>query len=287
MKPQMVLNVSGADRTELEAWIRRGCTPQKQSLRARMILMSADGVPTGEIVRRLGTTVPTLSRWRLRYFEAGVDGLRKDKTRKPGRPPVPEAKVRQVLSLTTQPPDGAAHWTCRGMARVTGLSISTIHRIWKAAGIAPRRPAPLVCLDDPRFVARLCAVVGALGERREPPVLTPHERAAVDPASHPAEPENTDLCDSRGQPKVIVVAALDAAGVPAPAASTLTVDDGAFLEFLKRLDRENSLGVDLHLIVGDDAAARHAVDSDWLDRHPRIHVHFASGTDADPALPAS
>lgn len=161
MRSQATLIVSEAQRAELEAWIRRGCTPQKQVLRARMILMSADGVPTGEIVRRLGTTVPTLSRWRRRYAEAGIDGLKKDKPRKPGKPPVPQAKVRQVLALTMQPPpDGADHWTCRGMARETGLSTSTIHAIWKAAGIVRHRPvrvvppaaAPGVSADDNAFL---------------------------------------------------------------------------------------------------------------------------------------
>lgn len=216
MRSQTTLIVSEAQRAELEAWIRRGCTPQKQALRARMILMSADGVPTGEIVRRLGTTVPTLSRWRRRYAEAGIDGLKKDKPRKPGKPPVPQAKVRQVLALTTQPPpDGADHWTCRGMARATGLSTSTIHGIWKAAGIAPHRPV-----------------------RAAPPVA-------------------------------------------APGAS---VDDNPFLEFLERLDRENARGVDLHLIVGDKDACDHPAVGDWLERHPRIHVHAAFATEADPVL---
>ncbi|WP_407280913.1 helix-turn-helix domain-containing protein [Aromatoleum evansii] len=213
MKSQTTLIVSAAQRAELEAWIRCGGTPQKQALRARMILMSADGVPTGEIVRRLGTTVPTLSRWRRRYCEAGIEGLKKDKPRKPGRPPVPKAKVRQVLSLTTQPPpDGAAHWTCRGMARETGLSTSTIHHIWKAAGIAPHRPVR----------------------------------------------------------------------VAPPGASA---DDNTFLEFLEWLDRENARG-DLHLIVGDKDACGHPTVGDWLERHPRIHVHVVADAGGTPLKPS-
>src|SRR5574337_1410662 len=75
MRPPMTIELNEHDRLELERWVRQGATPQKQAVRARMIVLSAGGLPTGHIVARLGTTVPTLMRWRRRFLEAGVAGV--------------------------------------------------------------------------------------------------------------------------------------------------------------------------------------------------------------------
>lgn len=155
------LTLNEADRAELRRWVRRGSTPHKQVQRARIILMSADGVASAEIVRRVGVSYPTLTRWRARYAEAGIEGLRQGKTRKPGTAPVPQGKVDEVLTLTTTGrPAGATHWSCRKMAAQVGLSPSTVHGIWRAAGLKPHQVRGFKLSRDPHFESKLRDVVG-------------------------------------------------------------------------------------------------------------------------------
>ena len=87
------MNLATEQRAELETWVRRGATLRKQAQRAEMILLTADGVPSSEIVRRVRTSYPTLTRWRKRFDEAGVEGLRQGKTRSPGIAPLPQANL--------------------------------------------------------------------------------------------------------------------------------------------------------------------------------------------------
>jgi len=126
------MNLSTEQRAELESWIRRGSTPQKHALRAEMVLLTADQVPSSEIVRRLRTSYPTLTRWRQRFVEAGIEGLRKGKTRKPGIAPLPQSKIDEILTLTTTGrPADATHWSTRKMARQVGVSAAKVGAIWK------------------------------------------------------------------------------------------------------------------------------------------------------------
>ena len=109
----------------------------------------------------IGCSRPAVWRWQQRFAEAGVDGLLRDKTRKPGKPPTAEAVVRRVVALTCgEPPGEATHRTGRGMAKVTGLSLRTVQRIWAAHGLQPHRIRTFKRSRDPEFMAELKDIVG-------------------------------------------------------------------------------------------------------------------------------
>jgi hypothetical protein len=94
-------------------------------------------------------------------MEAGVDGLLRDKTRPPGKPPVADARVGAVVAMTLKPPTGeATHWTARAMAGITGLAVSTVQKIWKSHGLAPHRWRSFKLSNDPAFVEKLRDVIG-------------------------------------------------------------------------------------------------------------------------------
>ena len=96
-------------------------TPQKHAARAHIVLLTGEGVGTMELMRRTGQSKPTVWRWQARYAEAGVDGLLRDKTRPPGRAPLPPEIIRQVVSkTTTEHPPEATHWSARMMAKAAG-----------------------------------------------------------------------------------------------------------------------------------------------------------------------
>jgi transposase len=121
--------VSAADRARLEAIVADRNRAQKHVARARIILASADRRRVAEVARRAGVGRPAVWRWQRRFAEAGVDGLLRDASRKPGKAPLGDAVVQRVVALTcAEPPGEATHWTGRAMARATGLSSDAPNR---------------------------------------------------------------------------------------------------------------------------------------------------------------
>src|ERR1700686_4028320 len=108
MRAGIVVNVTRADRHRLEAIVSDRSAPQKHVWRAHIILATAEGCGTAEIMRRSAKAKPVVWRWQARFMAEGVDGLLRDKTRKPGKPPLPAAAVQQVIDLVTGPPLGSA-----------------------------------------------------------------------------------------------------------------------------------------------------------------------------------
>ena len=160
MRTSISISVSAADR-RLEAILSDRNTPQKHVWRARIMLLSADGVGTNAIMREAGVPTAAVWRWQERFVVEGVEGLLRDKTRPPGRAPVAPERVAEVVRLTrTEPPHEATHWTARAMAKACGLAVSTVQQIWKAHGLAPHRWRAFKLSTDPVFVEKLHDVVG-------------------------------------------------------------------------------------------------------------------------------
>ena len=170
MRTSKRINVDDKDRVQLNQVVRNGNTPQKAALRARIVLFSADGIPTGEIMRQLGTTTPTITRWRSRYESDGISGLLKDRSRPGRKRRIEETKVREVVDRTLQEkPSNATHWSTRTLAAVVGLSAASIQRIWKAHGLKPHRVRTFKLSRDPLFVEKLQDVVGLYSTLRNMP----------------------------------------------------------------------------------------------------------------------
>ena len=153
--------ISTADRERLQAIVGDRNRPQKHVERARIVLASADRGPAQRVAQRLGVSRPTVWRWQQRFAEAGVDGLLRDKTRKPGKAPIPAETTARVVGLTcTQPPHQVTHWTGRAMAKATGLSLRSVQRIWQSHQLQPHRIRTFKHSRDPAFAAKLTDIVG-------------------------------------------------------------------------------------------------------------------------------
>ena len=149
------------DRQRLEAVVGDRNRAQKHVWRAQIILATAEGCGTAEIMRRAGVSKPCVWRWQRRFMEAGVDGLLHDKTRKPGKAPVPDPVVGRLIARTLgDPPGETTHWTSRAMATAMGLAVSTVQKIWRAHGLAPHRLRVFKLSRDPQFAAKVRDVVG-------------------------------------------------------------------------------------------------------------------------------
>src|SRR5216684_934435 len=149
------------DRERLEAVIGSGNSPQKHVWRARIVLLSADGVGTMAIQRRTGKGKPTIWRWQARFMAEGVDGLLHEATRPAGKPPLPAAVIERVVEMTLgEPPGERTHRTGRAMAKAAGVSHRSVQRIWAAHGLKPHRVRTFKLSNDPKFAAKVQDVVG-------------------------------------------------------------------------------------------------------------------------------
>ena len=144
--------VSAEDRAHLEAIVVDRNRAQKHVARARVILASAERLPVAAVAKRAAVGRPAVWRWQRRFAEAGVDGLLRDATRKPGKAPWATPVVRRVVTLTCAEPSGeATHWTGRAMAKTAGISLRSVQRIWQTHDLQPHRLRTFnVVSTDPR-----------------------------------------------------------------------------------------------------------------------------------------
>jgi len=171
--------VSTEDRARLAAVIGDRSRPLKHIQRGRIVALSAERLPVLEVARRAGVSRPAVWRWQRRYAEEGVEALLRDKTRPPGKPPVPTAMVAKVLALTcADPPGEVTHWTGRAMAEAVGLSLTTIQRIWDAHRLAPHRWRTFKRSKDPAFAEKVEDIVGPTCTPRPTPWCCPSTRRA-------------------------------------------------------------------------------------------------------------
>src|SRR5258707_8181221 len=145
--------------------------PAGYVFRARLILMLAEGASFSTIKQRLGTTAPTVSRWKQRFVASGIDGL---DTSHPGQSAsvlAPRLRARILSATRKQPKDGSTHWSCRKLAAALGVSKDAVHRVWKEAGLKPHRLERYMGSDDPDFEATAADIIGLY--------LKPPQHAAV------------------------------------------------------------------------------------------------------------
>jgi len=161
MRAGIVVKVTRDDRRRLEAIVADRGAPQKHVWRANIILATADGCGTTEIMRRSGRSKPVVWAWQARFMAEGVAGLLRDKTRKPGKAPLPPSAVKRVVDLALTPPPGeTTHWTGRMLAKAAGVSLRSVQRILKAHQLAPHRIRTFKLSKDPKFAEKLRDIVG-------------------------------------------------------------------------------------------------------------------------------
>jgi transposase len=172
IKTEACIWLSPADRATLEGWVNGRNTPQKLVWRARIVLLSADRTGVMTITRAVGRSKVTVARWQERYLTKGLDGLRRDATRPGRKPPLNAETIQQVVhkTLHEKPPNGT-HWSIRKMAAASGLSRSSIQRIWQAHQLKPHRVKTFKLSNDKHFAEKVQDIIGLY--------LNPPDRALV------------------------------------------------------------------------------------------------------------
>ncbi|MER9275538.1 helix-turn-helix domain-containing protein, partial [Mesorhizobium sp. M0643] len=155
------IEVPAADRERLAGLVRDRNTPQKVVWRARIVLLTGDGLRALPVAEAVGKSVLTVRRWRRRYRDKGIEGLLKDATRPPRRKPLSAETLKKVVDMTLNTkPLGITHCSVRTMAKASGISPAAVQRIWKAHGLKPHLTRTFKLSRDPKFADKVADVVG-------------------------------------------------------------------------------------------------------------------------------
>ena len=281
-EPRQIV-LSDETRRTLRGWDRAPGTPQGVALRARIILLAEAGASNRSIAAQLGVARPTVLLWRRRFAETGLMALTKIEEGRGRKPQIPASKVEEIVHATihTKPP-GETHWSCRTMARAQGVSPATVQRIWDAHGLQPHRVKTFKLSTDKRFSEKLTDVVGLyLNPPDKAMVLCVDEKSQIQAldrtqASLPIKRgrAGTMTHDYKRHGTTTLFAALNLLEGKVIGSCLPRHRHQEFLFFLRKLDREFSPDLDLHLVVDNYGTHTHPKVKAWLEKHPRFQLHF-------------
>lgn len=274
--------LSDEERSVLTGWARRRKTAQALGLRARIVLLCAEGGSIGEVAGEMGVSRNTVSKWRSRFVEDRLEGL-SDEPR-PGRPRlITDEQVDAVIAKTLEETPGQdTHWSTRSMASATGMSQSAISRIWRAFGLKPHAIETWKLSTDPHFVDKVRDVVGLY--------MSPPENALVLAVDEKSQMQAIDRTapilpimpttparmthDYIRHGTTSLFAAFDISSGSVIAQHYRRHRHQEFLRFLKLIDAAVPKDLDLHLVLDNYATHKTPKVKEWLIRHPRFHLHF-------------
>ena len=283
--------VTSEDRARLERLVGDRNTPAKIVWRAQIVLASADGNTVKAVARHTGKSKPCVWRWQERFAEEGVEGLLRDKTRPPGRKPLPQSVKLKVLKMTAnEAPPNATHWSVRRMAKAVGISHTAVQRIWAEAGLKPHLVKRFKVSGDPMFEEKVTDVVGlymnppdrALVLCVTPEACFQHDEKSQIQALDRTQPglplkkgrAATMTHDYKRHGTTTLFAALDVKSGKVIGECLPRHRAAEFIRFLKRIDRSVKKHLDVHLILDNYGTHKTAEVKAWLVAHPRFQLHF-------------
>lgn len=281
-RPMKPVVLTDAEKAELQKLVRRPSSSTQSVCRARVVLLASRGWSNRKIADEVGLCPHTVGKWRRRYLDFGLAGLGdlprpKDPTRTSDR------DVARLIKMTLEmSPKGATHWSSRLMAKQTGLSQSTVSRIWRTFKIKPHRSETFSLSNDPEFVSKVRDIVGLyLAPPSRAVVLCVDEKSQIQALERtqptlPMRPETPE----RRTPTYLrhgtttLFAALDIVTGQVIGECRRRHRSTEFIKFLRTIDRQVPDDLDVHLVL--DNYATHSTEAvlRWRRRHPRFHFHF-------------
>jgi transposase len=277
------IRLSAADRCELAAVVANRNSPQKHVWRAKIVLLTADGRGTAEIMDMTGKAKTVIWRWQERFREEGAAGLWRDKTRPSRIPPLDPAVAERVVAMTLAgPPPAASHWTGSAMAKAAGISVSSVQRIWRAHGLRPHLLRQFKLSNDPQFAGKLKEIVGLYVN---PPdhavVLSVDEKSQIQALdrTQPGLPmkrgrAGTMTHDYKRHGVTTLFAALNVLEGKVFGRCMKRHRHQEFIRFLNAIDAKVPKQKAVHVIVDNYAAHKHPKVIEWIAKHPRFVFHF-------------
>ena len=281
-RPKALLELTSDETEQLERWVRRRKSAQALALRSRIVLACATGLTNKEVAAQLGVSMPTVGKWRSRFVESRLDGL-VDEPRSGRKPTITAEQVEDVVVATLEStPEHATHWSRKKMAERSGLSKSTIGRIWKGFGLKPHLSDGFKLSNDPLFVDKTYDVVGLyLNPPESAVVLCVDEKSQVQALgrSQPAFPMMPGMPEKRTHDYVrngttSLFAAFNTADGTVISSLHRRHRSTEFKKFLAKIDQEVPADLDVHLICDNYSTHKSPVVKTWLAAHPRFQMHF-------------
>lgn len=280
-RPIRGIELDADQRQELEALVRASTASQRSVQRARIILGCAAGDSQAEVARREGVRRRIVTKWCGRFRKLGLAGLA-DAAGRGRKPSLLEAQRAMIVTQATRPPKGRTRHSVRSMARAAGVSVSTVHALWRANDIKPHLTRTFKLSNDPQFEAKFWDVIGLY--------LNPPDRALVlccDEKSQCQALERTQpglplgvghirtrTHDYLRHGTVTLFAALSYLDGKILSRTAARHTHKEWLAFLRHIERETPAGREIHLILDNYATHKHPAVKAWLARHPRFHLHF-------------
>jgi transposase len=277
------IQLSRDDQDELRQMSLSRSLPAGDVMRARMILMLSAGRSYTEIQERLQTTAPTISRWKKRFLEDGINGL--IEVRHPGqKPTVITARLQaKVLEATRRKPkDGSTHWSVRKLARELHLSKDTVHRIWRIAGLKPHRLDRYMASDDPDFESKAAKIIGLyLDPPQHAAVFCVDEKSAIQALDRldPVLPLSPGRVERHGfeyyrHGTLSLYAALDVKSGKVHGKTAARHTSEEFVDFLGQVVALCKPKQEIHIIVDNLSAHKTKKVDEFLESHPQVKLHF-------------
>lgn len=281
-RPVKELAATEAERSELEAMIRRSSTGQAVALRARIVLACAGGKGNTEVAAELGVGRMMAGRWRERFRQGRISGL-KDKPKSGRVRRLTDLDEERVVKMTLETrPKGATHWSARSMAEASGVSRNTVHRIWRKYKLQPHRTKTFKLSKDRQFVEKVQDVVGLyLNPPEKAIVLCVDEKTQIQALDRtqpmlqmrPGQVERRTH-DYKRHGTTSLFAALDCATGKVIGEFHQRHRAQEFIKFLITVDRSVQSGLDVHVIMDNYATHKTKEVREWLSKHPRFRFHF-------------
>jgi transposase len=281
-RPKAALELSADERAQLERWARRRKSSQALAERSRIVLACADGLDNRQAAALVGCHPATVGKWRARFLADRLDGLADEP--RPGRPrTISVDRVEDVIVATLEEtPKNATHWSRKKMAARSGLSESTIGRIWKAFGLKPHREDGFKLSNDPLFVEKVYDVVGLyLDPPESAVVLSVDEKSQVQALarSQPTFPMMPGMPEKRTHDyarhgTTTLFAAFDTATGEVISSTHRKHRATEFKKFLAKIDSHVPPDLDVHIICDNYSTHKTPAIQTWLASHPRFHMHF-------------
>jgi len=268
---------------ELTKIVAHPASSQREVFRCKCVLLCAEGLEVSEVARRLGVTRVPVRKWRDRFISSGLEGL--NDAPRPGQPrKLSDEQVDEIVRVTQNeaPPRGRTHWSCATMAKRFGVSDMTISRIWRSYGLQPHRTQSFKISSDPRLAEKVRDVVGLyMNPPENAMVFCVDEKSQIQALDRtqpllPLRPGQVErqTHDYVRHGTATLFAALDIATGKVIGQISQRHRAKEFLTFLKKLDRQTRKDMALHLVLDNYATHKTAEIRQWLEKHPRFHLHF-------------
>ena len=277
-----LLELSDAQRAELEGWAQSRSLPAGDVFRARIILALAEGWTYREIERRLGASAPTVSKWKSRFEQEGMEGLQgRHRGSKPSRA-TPAVQARVIRRAQQKPSDGSTHWSCRKLAEELGLGKSTVQRILAQAKLRPHRLDRYMASNDPEFEQKAADIIGLyLNPPQHAAVFCVDEKTAIQALDRldPVLPLSPGRAERHGfeyyrHGTLSLYAALNVKTGIVEGKTAKRHTSVEFVEFLAELVGKAKWAHEIHIVLDNLSAHKTATVEQFLSDHPKVQLHF-------------